>query len=58
MDNGERQRVLVVEDEPVINQAVTDRLVAEGFAVRQAYDGPSAVRPRPRSGRRTCWCST
>jgi DNA-binding response OmpR family regulator len=37
------QRVLVVEDEPVINQAVTDRLVAEAFEVRQAYDGPSAV---------------
>jgi DNA-binding response OmpR family regulator len=35
--------VLVVEDEPVINQAVTDRLAAEGFRVTQAYDGPSAV---------------
>ena len=35
--------VLVVEDEPVINQAVTDRLVAEGFRVTQAYDGPGAV---------------
>ena len=35
--------MLVVEDEPVINQAVTDRLSAEGFEVRQAYDGPSAV---------------
>jgi DNA-binding response OmpR family regulator len=35
--------VLVVEDEPVINQAVSDRLAAEGFEVRQAYDGPSAV---------------
>ncbi len=35
--------MLVVEDEPVINQAVTDRLGAEGFDVRQAYDGPSAV---------------
>jgi DNA-binding response OmpR family regulator len=35
--------VLVVEDEPVINQAVTDRLGAEGFEVRQAYDGPTAV---------------
>jgi DNA-binding response OmpR family regulator len=35
--------VLVVEDEPVINQAVADRLSAEGFEVRQAYDGPSAV---------------
>ena len=36
-------RILVVEDEPTINQAVTDRLVAEGFAVRQTYDGPGAV---------------
>jgi len=35
--------VLVVEDEPVINQAVTDRLVAEGFRVSQAHDGPGAV---------------
>jgi DNA-binding response OmpR family regulator len=43
MDNGVRQRVLVVEDEPTINQAVTDRLTAEGFDVRQAYDGPGAV---------------
>ncbi len=36
-------RVLVVEDERVINDAVTDRLRAEGFAVDQAYDGPGAV---------------
>jgi len=43
MDQGVRKRVLVVEDEPIINQAVTDRLVAEGFDVRQAYDGPGAV---------------
>jgi DNA-binding response OmpR family regulator len=43
MSNGVRHKVLVVEDEPTINQAVTDRLVAEGFDVRQAYDGPSAV---------------
>src|SRR4051794_1385974 len=43
MDHGERSRVLVVEDERTINQAVTDRLVAEGFDVRQAYDGPGAV---------------
>ncbi|PKW26331.1 response regulator transcription factor [Phycicoccus duodecadis] len=35
--------VLVVEDEPVINQAVTDRLRAEGYTVHQAGDGPSAV---------------
>jgi DNA-binding response OmpR family regulator len=35
--------VLVVEDEPVINQAVTDRLRAEGFTVVPAHDGPEAV---------------
>ena len=36
-------RVLVVEDERVINEAVADRLRAEGFGVEQAYDGPGAV---------------
>ena len=41
MGNG--ARVLVVEDERIINQSVTDRLVAEGFDVRQEYDGPTAV---------------
>ncbi|GAA2150276.1 DNA-binding response OmpR family regulator [Humibacillus xanthopallidus] len=35
--------LLVVEDDPTINQAVTDRLVAEGFRVVQAFDGPGAV---------------
>jgi DNA-binding response OmpR family regulator len=41
--SGARRRVLVVEDEPTINQAVADRLVSEGFEVRRAYDGPTAV---------------
>jgi DNA-binding response OmpR family regulator len=36
-------KVLVVEDEAVINQAVADRLAAEGFEVRQAYDGTTGV---------------
>ena len=35
--------LLVVEDDVTINQALTDRLVAEGFRVVQSYDGPSAV---------------
>ncbi len=35
--------LLVAEDDATINQAVTDRLVAEGFRVVQAYDGPAAV---------------
>jgi DNA-binding response OmpR family regulator len=39
----ESRRVLVVEDERVINEAVADRLRAEGFTVDQAYDGPGAV---------------
>jgi DNA-binding response OmpR family regulator len=38
------RRILVVEDEPVINGAVSDRLTAEGYDVAQAYDGPGAVR--------------
>ncbi|GAB3764880.1 DNA-binding response OmpR family regulator [Nocardioides ginsengisegetis] len=37
-------RILVVEDEPVINQAVTDRLRSSGYEVVQAFDGPGAVR--------------
>ena len=37
------RRILVVEDEPVINGAVTDRLVAEGYDVVRAWDGPGAV---------------
>ena len=36
-------RILVVEDEPIINQAVSDRLRGSGYDVVQAFDGPSAV---------------
>jgi DNA-binding response OmpR family regulator len=36
-------RILVVEDEPVINQAVTERLQGSGYDVVQAWDGPGAV---------------
>ena len=36
-------RVLVVEDEPLIHQAVVDRLTAEGHRVVSAHDGPAAV---------------
>jgi DNA-binding response OmpR family regulator len=38
-----RRRILVVEDEPVINQTVSDRLTAEGYDVVRAWDGPGAV---------------
>lgn len=38
-----QRRVLVVEDEPLINQAVTDRLLSEGYDVVQTWDGPGAV---------------
>ncbi len=36
-------RVLVVEDDRTINDALTDRLVAEGYRVDQVFDGPSAL---------------
>lgn len=35
--------VLVVEDDPTINQALADRFTAEGFTVVRAFDGPEAV---------------
>src|SRR6478735_8179384 len=34
---------LVVEDERTINDALAQRLRAEGYVVEQAFDGPSAV---------------
>jgi DNA-binding response OmpR family regulator len=37
------RRLLVVEDDRVINQAVADRLMGEGYDVVTAYDGPGAV---------------
>ena len=37
------RRILVVEDEPLINQAVADRLRGSGYDVVQAWDGPGAV---------------
>ncbi|WUH99170.1 response regulator transcription factor [Spirillospora sp. NBC_00431] len=41
--SGYETRILVVEDEPTIARAVADRLVAEGFGVDIAGDGPTAV---------------
>jgi DNA-binding response OmpR family regulator len=37
------RRILLVEDDPVINQTVADRLTGEGYEVVRAYDGPGAV---------------
>ena len=41
--NGPTRRILIVEDEPVINGAVTDRLAAAEYDVVRAWDGPGAV---------------
>ena len=41
--NSTRRRILVVEDEPLINQAVTERLESEGYDVVRAWNGPEAV---------------
>jgi DNA-binding response OmpR family regulator len=43
MTEDTARTLLVVEDDPTINQALADRLEAEGFRVVQAYDGPGAV---------------
>src|SRR5690349_7302643 len=40
---SEPSLVLVVEDEPLIHEAVADRLRAAGHRVVSAYDGPGAV---------------
>jgi DNA-binding response OmpR family regulator len=40
---GAQRRVLVVEDDQTITQAIAARLQAEGFQVRTAGDGPCAV---------------
>lgn len=41
--SGTTRRLLVVEDDTTINQALTDRLTAEGFEVARAFDGPGAL---------------
>ncbi len=38
-----QRRVLVVDDEHTISESIAARLRAEGYAVRTAFDGPSAV---------------
>ncbi|MER6978398.1 response regulator, partial [Streptomyces carpinensis] len=40
---GAQRRVLVVEDDQTILDAIATRLRAEGFLVQTASDGPSAV---------------
>lgn len=40
---GPTAHILVVEDDPVINAALSERLRAEGFRVSTALDGPGAV---------------
>lgn len=42
-ENGRNRTLLVVEDDPTINQALADRLTADGFDVVSAFDGPEAV---------------
>lgn len=37
------QHILVIEDEPIIADAIADRLISEGFGVTKAADGPSGV---------------
>jgi len=41
--NGERQRLLIVDDEPEFVKAIGVRLEAEGYEVVPAYNGPDAL---------------
>jgi DNA-binding response OmpR family regulator len=43
MAKSETQRILIVEDEPTIAEAVASRLRSEGFEVSVVGDGPAAV---------------
>ena len=43
MNVSTKPRVLVVEDEPTIAEAIAARLVAEGFDVEQVHDGLVAL---------------
>jgi DNA-binding response OmpR family regulator len=43
VDVSNQPRVLVVEDEPTIAEAIAARLAAEGFAVEQVHDGLVAL---------------
>ncbi|SFD59843.1 response regulator transcription factor [Streptomyces aidingensis] len=40
---GAQRRILVVEDDPTILEAIATRLRSEGFLVQTAADGPAAV---------------
>lgn len=40
---AEQRRILVVEDDKTIALAVRNRLAAEGFDVRVAFDGQDAL---------------
>ena len=42
-EQTEGGRLLVVEDDRTIREALMERLVAEGFSVCSAGDGPGAV---------------
>ena len=44
MGEGEKQRILLVEDEPLLANLLRQRLEKEGFLVTEASDGEVALR--------------
>ena len=52
------KRLLLVEDEPGLQLALSDRLTAEGYSVETAGDGNTAITPRRPASRSTSSCST
>ena len=56
--DGSAVRVLVVDDEPTLAELVAMALRYEGWEVRTAADGTSAIAAGPRVPARTSSCST
>ena len=53
-----RRRILVVEDDRTLRQALTFNLAREGYEVRVAVDGEQALAAAPRpSSTSSCWTS-
>ncbi|MDD5738512.1 MAG: response regulator [Candidatus Pacebacteria bacterium] len=51
MENDKKYKILIVEDEPVLQKTLADNLISEGFNVLQAKDGVEglsiAIKQRP-----------
>ena len=42
-ESEQKRKVLVIDDNQIVNKVIADYLKEYGFIVGQAYDGPSAI---------------